>query len=240
VSEHVNVGAGLQLVDEVLSPRKAVPPRRSPLRPDRLADPRRAQHQPLPRVRPVDVLATGGALELADDAPTPIMPTEKEGLSSPFGGDWRRAIVTNSLVTGGFPGAASTPRVAHFCEASVRAHSAGHPWPAGRPPLAGPRSTTSTEGAEVNDRPAQSPCSRVQPSEPTAEPPTLGLATATDCRRRIATGRRHSARGQPPRGPDSPPNDEESQKKAIFDRRYRVKIRSGLTPRTEISACSAG
>jgi hypothetical protein len=68
------------------------------------------------------------------------------GLSSPLGGDSRDATPANLLLTGRFQATVPASKVAHFREASVRAHSAGLPWPAGDLLSQTPRSTTTGTG----------------------------------------------------------------------------------------------
>jgi hypothetical protein len=84
---------------------------------------------------------------------------EKMRLSSLFGGDSRDAAAANLLLTGGFQAPALASKVAHSCEASVRAHSAGPPWPAGDPLSQTPRSTTSTGTRQATAHGQQNPCS---------------------------------------------------------------------------------
>jgi hypothetical protein len=80
-------------------------------------------------------------------------------LSSLFGGDSRDAAAANLLLTGGFQAPALASKVAHSCETSVRAHSAGPPWPAGDPLSQTPRSTASTGTRQASAHGQQNPCS---------------------------------------------------------------------------------
>jgi hypothetical protein len=88
---------------------------------------------------------------------TPKSTGVPDWLSSLFGGDSRDATPANLLLTGRFQATALASKVAHSCEASVRAHSAGLPWPAGDPLSQTPRSTTSTGTRQATTHRQQNP-----------------------------------------------------------------------------------
>src|SRR5450755_2109934 len=142
-------------------------------------------------------------------------PGEKKRLSSLFGGDSRDAAAANLLLTGRFQATALASKVAHSCEASVRAHSAGLPWPAGDPLSQTPRSTTSTGTRQATTHRQQNPLLTATTGlEHHAESPQ-DLAACDRTSAPIAGSDRRADGGIQQQtgsrqGPDSPPNGEES------------------------------
>jgi hypothetical protein len=143
----------------------------------------------------------------------------ENGLSSLFGGDSRDATPANLLLTGRFQATALASKVAHSCEASVRAHSAGLPWPAGDPLSQTPRSTTSTGTRQATTHRQQNPPAHGhnRPRALCREPQDLAACDRASAP--IAGSDRPGDRGIQQQaisrlGPDSPTNRPESLKTA--------------------------
>src|SRR5450755_372749 len=106
---------------------------------------------------------SGNSMAASDAKETTMSQQQKDALkdifrlSSLFGGDSRDATPANLLLTGRFQAPALASKVAHSCEASVRAHSAGLPWPTGDPLSQTPRSTTSTVTRQATTHREQNP-----------------------------------------------------------------------------------
>src|SRR5450755_4481811 len=160
---------------------------------------------------------SGNSMAACDAKETTMSQQHKDALkdifrlSSLFGGDSRDATPANLLLTGRFQATAQASKVAHSCEASVRAHSAGLPWPAGDPLSQTPRSTTSTGTRQATTH-RQRPTGNKTPlltattgPEPYAESPRISLhatgprlrlLAATDQETAASSNRQALARGQ--------------------------------------------